>query len=82
MICLFKNVFTDDIQRFPSGTCQITLGRIYNLECHPCQAKTFYKQRSLIVNDPITASFLFFLLIVNHSVPTENVLVQLNVSFT
>ena len=61
------------VQQIPTGTCQITLWRIYNLKRHRRQAKTFYKKRSLIVNDSITASFLFLLLIVNHSVSLENV---------
>ena len=61
------------VQRFLTGTCQITLRKIYNLSHHRLQAKTFYKQRSLIVNDSITAPFLFLLLNVNQSVSTENV---------
>ena len=57
------------------------LGRVYNLERHRRLAKT-NKQISLVVNDSITASFLFLLLIFNHSVSTEIFWVKLNDSFT
>ena len=50
---------------------QIILGKIYNLER---QVRTLCEMKGLKVTDSITASFLIYtLLIVNHSVSTENV---------
>ena len=65
-VCLFKIVFTDGFRDFQQAHIK-----------YPCGEFTIQsviaakKQSSLIVNDSITASFLFLLLMVNHLVSTE-----------